>query len=55
MYGRSCLCLLAISVLILLPAVLRGQSKRENAEFVRPLPPARSYLRPGNRCATRHP
>jgi len=54
MYGRSCLGLLAISVLILPPAVLRGQSRRDNAEFVRPLPHARFCLRPGSRSATHH-
>lgn len=53
MYGRSCLCLLAISVLILPPAVLRGQSRRDQAEFVRTLPP-RAVL-PPTREPYRHP
>jgi hypothetical protein len=53
MYGRSCLCLLAIFVLILPPAVLRGQSTRDNAEFERPLPP-RAVL-PPTREPFRHP
>ena len=40
MYGRSCTCLLAIFVLILAPAFLRGQSGRVNSapEFSIPLP-----------------
>jgi hypothetical protein len=40
MYGRSCTCLLAIFVLILAPAFLRGQSGRVNSapEFTIPLP-----------------
>src|ERR1700719_1185422 len=53
MYGRSYLCLLAISVLILPPAVLRGQSRRDQAEFVRALPP-RAVLPPA-REPYRHP
>ena len=53
MYGRSCLCLLAISVLIPHPAVLRGQSRRDDAEFVRSLPP-RAVL-PPTREPFRHP
>ena len=41
MLGRSCTCLLEISVLILAPALLRGQSSRVNAppEFAIPRPP----------------
>jgi hypothetical protein len=41
MYGRSCTCLLAIAMVILAPAVLRGQSGRINSapDFVVPLPP----------------
>src|SRR5271169_208896 len=41
MYGRSCACLLAISLLILAPAFLRGQSGRVNPapSFTMPLPP----------------
>jgi hypothetical protein len=41
MHGRSCTCLLAISVLILAPALLRGQSGGVNPapDFAIPLPP----------------
>ncbi len=41
MHGRSCTCLLAVSALILTPAVLRGQSGRVNPapEFAMPRPP----------------
>ena len=41
MYGRSCTCLLAVSVLILAPAFLRGQPSSGNPdpEFAIPLPP----------------
>jgi hypothetical protein len=40
MYGRSCTCLLAISVLVLAPSFLRGQSGRANPtpDFAIPLP-----------------
>jgi hypothetical protein len=41
MYGRSCTCLLAISILLLAPASLRGQSGHVDPapEFAIPLPP----------------
>lgn len=41
MYGRSCRCLLAISLLILAPAWVRGQSGRLDSapDFAIPLPP----------------
>jgi hypothetical protein len=38
MHGRSCTCLLAISVLMLTPAVLRGQSARSNPASDFPVP-----------------
>jgi len=41
MYGRSCTCLLAISVVLLAPDALRGQSSQVGPapEFANPLPP----------------
>ncbi len=55
MYGRSCSCLLAISILILAPVLLRGQSGRANPapEFAIPLPPR--LVQPPTIDSLRHP
>jgi hypothetical protein len=55
MYGRGCMCLLAILVLILAPALLHSQSGRANPapDFAIPLPPR--MVQPPTVDSLRHP